>query len=291
MTQVSKQNNSEVQSPKSKIDALKGIMAAPSVMQQFENVLKENSGAFVASIIDLYNSDTYLQKCDPKAVVFEALKAASLKLPINKSLGHAWIVPFNGVPTFQIGYKGLIQLAMRTGFYKFLNADEVYEGEFVRKNKLTGEFDLTGEAKSDKVIGYFAYLQLTNGFEKTLYMTKAQVEKWGAKYSASYNHASSPWKKEFEKMAIKTVLRNLLNHWGYLSVEMANAMQNDSDYQEDVADQVSDEINEKANRKNMSFEDAEVVDDNGGQAEKTEESGNKSGKPDPAAGMQPQMNF
>src|SRR5438270_725219 len=127
---VQQQNNGIQQKPISKIEVLKNIMKAPSIQEQFNNVLKDNSGVFVASIIDLYNSDTYLQNCEPKQVVMEALKAAVLKLPINKNLGFAYIVPFkkNGVqiPQMQIGYKGLIQLAMRTGQYRNINADVVY---------------------------------------------------------------------------------------------------------------------------------------------------------------------
>jgi recombination protein RecT len=150
-----------------KIDSLKKMMEAPSVQEQFKNALADNTGPFVASVIDLFNGDNYLQGCEPKAVIMEALKAAVLKLPINKSLGFAYIVPYKSnnalVPQFQIGYKGLIQLAMRTGQYKTINADLVYEGELRSRNKLTGEFDLRGEKKSDNIIGYFAYIELLNG--------------------------------------------------------------------------------------------------------------------------------
>lgn len=129
-------NNQAVARP---IDKLKSILAAQSVQEQFKAVLAENSEAFVASIIDLYNTDKTLQACDPKSVVMEALKAASLKLPINKQLGFAWIVPYKDgktgqfIPAFQLGYKGYIQLCMRTGSYKYINADVVYEGELVSK--------------------------------------------------------------------------------------------------------------------------------------------------------------
>jgi recombination protein RecT len=170
-----------------KIDSLKKMMEAPSVQEQFKNALADNTGPFVASVIDLFNGDNYLQGCEPKAVIMEALKAAVLKLPINKSLGFAYIVPYKSnnalVPQFQIGYKGLIQLAMRTGQYKTINADLVYEGELRSRNKLTGEFDLRGEKKSDNIIGYFAYIELLNGFSKTLYMSKEKVTQHAQKYS------------------------------------------------------------------------------------------------------------
>ncbi|MHB9144675.1 MAG: recombinase RecT [Symbiobacteriia bacterium] len=214
------------------IDRLKKVLSAESVQEQFRNVLAENSGAFVASIIDLYNTDKYLQACDPGAVVMEALKAASLKLPINKQLGFAWIVPYRDqgaqVPTFQIGYKGYIQLCMRTGAYRYINADEVYEGELVRFDKLTGEPDLAGERKSDKVIGYFAYIETLNGFKKTLYMTADEVTKHAQKYSKSYGNRNSAWATDFGSMAKKTCMRLLLSKFGVMSVEMQKAVIADS---------------------------------------------------------------
>lgn len=244
-----------------KLDSLKNMLNAPSVQEQFRNALAENSGPFVASVIDLFNGDSYLQNCDPKAVVMEALKAAVLKLPINKSLGFAYIVPYKTnnvlVPQFQIGYKGLIQLAMRTGQYRIINADMVYEGEFRTRNKLTGEFDLSGTKTSDNVVGYFAYIELLNGFSKTLYMSKDRVTAHAKKYSKSYNQPNGPWTKEFDAMAIKTVLRNLLGHYGFLSVEMVSAFDNDAD--QDVSDRVQQDIRSNANVKEAGFDEAVVV--------------------------------
>ena len=159
---TNKSNSKEIARP---IDRLKNILAAQSVKEQFEAVLKENAGAFVASIIDLYNTDKILQMCDPKNVVMEALKAASLKLPINKQLGFAWIVPYRDgrtgqyIPTFQLGYKGYVQLCMRTGAYRYINDDVVNEGELVKHDKLRGKIEIypvkrTGEKK----VGYFAFI-------------------------------------------------------------------------------------------------------------------------------------
>ena len=166
------------------IDVLKSVLNAPSVQEQFSNALKEHKDAFVASIIDLYNGDTQLQACNPNQVVTEALKAATMNLPINRALGFAYIVVYNNsvrqpdgswvkvpTPTFVPGYKGYIQLAMRTGQYRTINADVVYEGEVRKVNKLTGEIAFDGEKASDKIVGYFCYFELLNGFSKTLYMT------------------------------------------------------------------------------------------------------------------------
>jgi recombination protein RecT len=258
---VAPNNQTPATQPRTRVDALKSIMASPSVQEQFKNALKDNSGPFVASIIDLYNGDSYLQKCNPTEVVMECLKAATLKLPINKSLGFAYIVPYNNVPQFQIGYKGLIQLAMRTGQYRIINADMVYEGEFRTMNKLTGEFDLSGQKSSDVIVGYFAHIEMLNGFSKTLYMTKEKVTNHAKKYSKSFAKDSSPWKKEFDAMAIKTVLRNLLGHYGFLSVDMISAFDNDSDM--DASDRVQSDVDLNANKEDLKFDDAEVVDNTG----------------------------
>lgn len=243
----------------SKIDTLKVMLNADSVQAQFKNALAENSNSFVASLIELYSGDSYLQNCEPKAVVMQALKAAVLKLPIIKALGQAYIIPYKKgnemLPQFQIGYKGYIQLAIRTGAYRILNADVVYEGEYQSRNKLTGEFDLNGTAKSDTIIGFFAHFELTTGFSKTLYMTMQKIDEHAKKYSKSYNQQFSPWKTEFDKMGIKTVLTLLLTHWGFLSTEMQQAFAADND----LADQVQEEIKEKGNSQKMDFEEADVV--------------------------------
>nr|PZN58864.1 MAG: recombinase [Sphaerobacter thermophilus] len=216
------------------IDRLKAILSAESVQEQFRNALQENAGAFVASIIDLYNTDANLRLCDPSKVVMEALKAASLKLPINRQLGFAWIVPYkdkNGeyIPTFQLGYKGYIQLALRTGAYRYINADVVYEGELVRRDRLTGEIEIDPDARtSDKVVGYFAFLETLNGFRKTVYMTVDEVRRHAERFSKSYRNPSSPWHTDFDSMALKTCMRQLLSRYGIMSIELQRAYIEDS---------------------------------------------------------------
>lgn len=244
-----------------KVDVLKSMLSAPSVVEQFQNALAKNAPTFIASVIDLYNGDSKLQLCEPKQVVMEALKAAVLHLPINKSLGFAYIIPFQNSkkddrgnwikvyePVFQMGYKGFIQLAMRTGQYRTLNADVVFDGELRKVNKLTGEIAFDGEKKSDKVMGYFCYFELMNGFSKTLYMTVEQMAAHAKRYSKGLkaettvesllNLANLPvlpdsktvgWMGNFHGMGIKTVIRNLLGKYGYLSVEMQQAIADDTD--------------------------------------------------------------
>lgn len=270
-----------------KVDVLKGILNAPSVVEQFQNALAKNAPTFIASVIDLYNGDSKLQLCDPKAVVMEALKAAVLKLPINKALGYAYIIPFNNSkkdergnwikvmePTFQMGYKGYIQLAMRTGQYRTLNADMVYDGELRKVNKLTGEIAFDGEKVSDKVIGYFCYFELLNGFSKTLYMTVEQMAAHAKRYSKGLksettvenlmNLANLPvaadsktvgWMGNFHGMALKTVIRILLSKYGYLSIEMQQAF--GDDIQGDTRDEL---IQEHGNSQAMNITSVEYVD-------------------------------
>ena len=207
---------------------MNSILNSDHTKKLLENTLKENAGSFAASVLDLYNTDTYLQKCDPKQVFGECLKAASLKLPINKQLGFAYVVPYKGVPQFQLGYKGMIQLAMRTGAYKHINAGIVYEGEYKGENKLTGDIDLSGERVGDEIIGYFAYIETINGFSKALYWTRDKVVAHAMRFSQSYRSGSAIWKEHFHEMAQKTVLRNLLSQWGIMSVEMITAVTDDA---------------------------------------------------------------
>lgn len=221
----------QVQKPKSPANLMRAITSAPATQKLLVDTLKENAGSFTASVLDLYSSDTFLQKCDAGAVFAECMKAASLKLPINKQLGFAYVIPFRNSrkggmyePQFQLGYKGMLQLCMRTGAYKYINCGAVYEGELVKVDKLTGEVDLNGTKTGDNIVGYFAYMETINGFRKTLYWTKDEVIRHANRYSKSYQQGSAIWKDNFEEMAQKTVLRNLLSHYGVMSVEMVEAM-------------------------------------------------------------------
>lgn len=226
------------------LNQLKGVLNNETMKRNFENILKDNAGAFMASIIELYQSDTYLQKCDPNKVVLEALKAATLKLPINKSLGFAYIIPYGTTPTMILGYRGIIQLAQRSGQYRFINAGEVYEGEKVQYNRITGQLEISGEATSDKVTGYFAYFQLNNGFEKGVYWSVEKVKAHAKKFSQSYKAGKqdSPWFTNFDAMAIKTTLKSIISKYGPMSVEMANAMS------QDVDERVEAEVAQNANK-------------------------------------------
>lgn len=248
-----------------RMDSLRTAITDDFVQSQLKAAMGENAQSFAASIIDIFSMDKYLQECDPKLVIVQALKAAVLKLPISKSLGFAWVIAYNKIPQFQIGYKGLIQLAIRTSMYKYLHTDVVFEGEYRSTDKLTGTFDLNGQRKSDVVIGYFAHFELLNGFSKTLYMTKENVTVHAKRYSKSWGKPGSGWATHFDEMGKKTTIRGLLTHWGYLSVEMVAAMDEDPDY--DAQDRVIDEIKGKGNTQGMGFTDYEITGDKNGQGD------------------------
>lgn len=276
------------------MDIFKANLNAPSVQAQFKNALGEHKDAFVASLIDLYTGDKSLQTCDPNKVICEALRAATLRLPLNKSLGFAYVITYKNTvtlpdgrkekvptPTFVMGFKGYIQLAMRTGYYKTINADYVYEGELGKVDKKTGDIKFDGKRTSDKIIGYFCYFELINSFNKTLYMTVEEMAKYAKRYSPSVPYKATVdeliakandgivskqvgWMGNFNDMALKTVIRRLLSKYGYLSVEMSGAMSHEIDA-ESAADR-NDTIATQANAKAIdlsAFEYAEVDPDTG----------------------------
>lgn len=232
------------------------------VQTQLRQVLKENAGTFATSLMEVYTNDRQLQTCDPNKVVQEAIKAASLKLPINKQLGYAYLLTFNNwdkqtrtkvpTPTLVIGYKGYIQLAMRTGMYRSINSGYLTEGQYAGCNLLTGDIKFNESApESNRIEGFFAYFELTNGFRKMLYTPIRKMAKFALEKSPSFRYKPTPdnplptvdelvdmanrqletgetgqvgWKGDFISMGEKTVLRHLLSKYGYLSIEMQNAL-------------------------------------------------------------------
>lgn len=279
---VQGQQQKELTPQQQNILAFQKILDGNFAQNQLKQVLKENAGSFATSLMEVFTNDKQLQGCDPKAVFQEAVKAASLKLPLNKQLGYGYIVVYKiwdkvrkvavPTPTFIPGYRGYIQLAMRTGQYRNINADVVYEGELRTRDKLTGAIDLNGDATSDKIVGYFAHFELLNGFSKTLYMTKEQMANFALKYAAAYkprkdftpptadqlmdmaqDQASNGlgvstqvgWNGDYNAMATKTVLRRLLSKWGYLSIEMMNAIAMDEKEDFGSAEQQRNEENEE----------------------------------------------
>lgn len=237
---------------------LKALMNTPMMKQKFEQVLKDKSDGFMASVLNLVSNDTYLASAEPMTIVTSAMVAASLDLPVDKNLGYAWIIPYKGKAQFQLGYKGYIQLAQRSGQYKALNVIEVYDGELVGWNRLTENFEFNQDGRvSDKVIGYVGYFELLNGFKKTVYWTKQEIEAHKRKFSKS----DFGWNKDYDAMAKKTVLRNMLSKWGILSIEMQKASVTDETVVKDVTEDGTILSDMEVNDDKKSIKDAEIVND------------------------------
>lgn len=209
---------------------LKGMLEMPAYKNKFNEMLGKKAAGFMSSIIAVANNNKLLAKAEPATVIGAAAQAAMLDLPINQSLGFAYIVPYKGAAQFQLGYKGYIQLAQRSGQYVDIGAKTVYEGELEYENRLLDKFKF-GERTGDKVIGYLAYFRLTNGFEKMLFMELDEMIAHAKKYSKSYSGGTDKWGlADFNTMAEKTVLKRLLSKYGPLSIEsvqMSQALSND----------------------------------------------------------------
>lgn len=235
-------------------NSVKGLMDSPAVKKRFEEVLCERAPQYMSSIVNLVNSDTNLKKCEPMSVIASCMVAATMDLPVDKNLGYAWVVPYGTKAQFQMGYKGYIQLALRTGQYKAINVVEIREGELINWNPLSEEVEIDfTQRKSNKVIGYAGYFKLLNGFEKTVYWSKEEVEAHAKKFSKTYSFKNGVWQTDFDSMAKKTVLRNLLSKWGILSIEMQKAYSADNNA---VKDTILKEDNVE-----IDFETGEVIED------------------------------
>ena len=207
---------------------IKSLMSRVDVKGRFTEILGQNAAAFMSGVISVSQGNKMLQDCEPASILSAAVVAATLKLPVNPSLGQAYIVPYAGKAQFQIGWKGLVQLAMRTGQYQTMNCSEVFDGELISYNRITGDikFDLTAR-KSSKIIGFVSYFRLINGFEKYCYMTVEEVEAHAKKFSKTYHKDSSSWKTNNLAMSLKTVMKLLLGKFGILSIEMQLGLQAD----------------------------------------------------------------
>lgn len=225
--------------------SIKAYVSDAKIRQKFEEILGKKAQGFLASVMQVANQP-HLKNAVPATVVNAAMMAATLDLPINSNLGFAYIVPYkrkwkegnqwneSNEAQFQMGYKGFIQLAQRSGQFSRIAATPVYEGQLVSANPLLGyEFDWTIENKGE-AIGYVAFFKLLNGFTAELYMSKAEILKHAEKYSQSFKYGGV-WKDNFESMALKTVTKLLLSKQAPLSIEMQTAQLADQAIVHDVA--------------------------------------------------------
>lgn len=202
-------------------------LKSPLISKRFEQILNKDAGGFVASIISIANSNLNLAKCDPQTVINAAMKAAALKLPIEPSLGFAYIIPYKNQAQFQIGYKGFIQLAQRSGQLKKINVIQIYKGQLLSADELKEVFELDYSISGGPVVGYLGYMELINGFSKTVYWDTEKMKTHGLKYSQSFKKKFGLWVDEFDKMATKTMIKYLLSKYAPMSTEMQEAVRFD----------------------------------------------------------------
>ena len=211
-----------------------------AVKNQINNVIGGKDGQrFIASIVSAVNNNPALQECTNQSILSGALLGESLKLSPSPQLGQYYLVPFNDrergkVAQFQLGYKGYIQLAIRSGQYKKLNVIAIKEGELIKYDPLEEEIQVNlieDEEAREKAptIGYYAFFEYTNGFKKSLYWSRAKMEAHALKYSKGYQAKKgfTFWEKDFDAMAYKTMLRQLISRWGIMSIELQTAIDAD----------------------------------------------------------------
>ncbi|MDU2224567.1 MAG: recombinase RecT [Haemophilus parainfluenzae] len=255
--------NQQVQAPV-KPKTLRELFNDPIIKTKVEQLIGKNSATFATSVMQIANSNALLRTADPTSIFNAACMAATLNLPLQNGLGFAYIVPFKNnkerkvEAQFQIGYKGFIQLAQRSGQFKRLVALPVYKNQLLKKDFINGfEFDWEQEPEKDEnPIGYYAYFKLVNDFSAELYMSHDDIVKHAQRYSQTFKKGFGVWHDNFEAMALKTVMKLLLSKQAPLSVEMQQAVLADQAVVKDVENQ---EFNYTDNIQNAEF--VTVVDD------------------------------
>lgn len=256
MANLTKQNTSLSNRPKFSV-----ALQSEGYKQLINNTLGDPKVAqrFIANISSVVSNNYQLQKCEPASILSAGFQAESLNLPLNQSLGYAYVVPYGDKAQFMIGFKGFVQLAIRSGQYLDIDVFTIKDGEYKGRDKNTGrpifEFIEDDEvAEKKEVIGYMATFTLLNGFNKQLYWSKEKAYAHAKKYSKSFGNGTKTdlWTNQFDLMAMKTVLKQLLNKYGLLSVELQQAFE---------VDQAA--IDEKGNKQYVDNSDYEEVVDTG----------------------------
>lgn len=242
---MQQRETAQVQTPangaakKSVSTMLNALLDSEGYRKRFDELLGKRAPQFISSIISTVNADSKLQQAfinAPVTVIQAALKAATFDLPIDTTLGYAYIVPYNNKKengsyqmeaTFVIGYRGMLQLAMRTGCYEKINVVDVREGELKRYDRLTEDVEIEfvddeDEREARPIVGWCGYFRMTNGMEKTIYMTRKQIERHEEK-NRKGKYMGKGWRENFDAMAAKTVLRRLIGKWGLMSIDYQRA--------------------------------------------------------------------
>jgi recombination protein RecT len=250
------------------LPAIQRELENPGIVARINTRLGDKAGTFITSVLDLCGEDQALAECDPKLVIKESLKAAGLDLPINKNLGFAYVIPYKKIPSFQMGWKGYVQLAIRTGKYRHLNTGIVYEGEEMIVDRIRGTLEIGGKRTGDNPIGYYCYMELLNGFQKAIAWTKEKVEEHAKRFSKSYSYyldkkrgRKPVWVTDFDAMALKTMFLQLVPKYGPMTIEMSQAIAGDRSDFKGFDNQVSEEIQDNANEEIIDIpKNGDVVD-------------------------------
>jgi recombination protein RecT len=224
--------------------AISTYMNSDAIREKFAEVLGDrNTGAFISSVmIAVMNSDK-LQECTPVSIFMSALRAATLRLSVDPGLGQAYLVPYAKIATLIPGYKGLMDMAIRTGKYRYVNVGKVYEGEVVEENRISGFHSLAGGKTSNKIVGWLASFEMMTGYGKTMYMTVEEIHDHAQKYNLNgYNNPKGLWQKDPQSMERKTVLRTLLKKWGYMDPSDSAVL---AELEGDVIDGQAEEVRDE----------------------------------------------
>ena len=241
---------------------ISAYMTGDAVKNYINSVIGGKDGTkFISAVVSAVNANPTLQECTNQSILAAALLGESLKLSPSPQLGQYYLVPFNDknkgkVAQFQLGYKGYIQLAIRSGQYKKLNVISIKEGELIHFNPLEEEIEVKliddeEERENAPTIGYYAMFEYTNGFKKAMYWSKKKMEAHALKYSKGYQAKKGYtfWEKDFDGMAYKTMLRQLISKWGIMSIELQSAIDADMAV-----------INDDGTRTYVDNEDSNVID-------------------------------
>jgi recombination protein RecT len=253
--------------------ALKNALSTDSVKQRFEEMLGKKAPGFITSITNVVSNNALLQKADRNSIILAAATAAALDLPINPNLGYAALIPYQDRKAgtcscqMQVMRNGWVELAQRSGQVIKITNEIVYEGELVKFNRFKDEYEFDEtQRKSDKIVGYMAYVKLANGFEKTVFWTMEKCKEHGLRYSQTFKKGYGNWKDDFNGMALKTVLKHLIVKYVPKSLEMQMAIERDQaslmgDIDNPQVVYVDNPNNQVANEEPQDFQEAEVVED------------------------------
>ena len=264
-------SNEVVKSKGSSEIGFTSFMTSDVVKRKVNSIIgdEKDGKRFISAIVSAVNNNPQLKECDNASILSGALLGESLNLSPSPQLGQYYLVPFNDknrgqVATFQMGYKGYVQLAIRSGQYKKLNVLAIKEGELVKYDPLNEEIEvqlIEDEEKREKAntIGYYAMFEYTNGFRKTMYWSKKKMEAHALQYSKGYAKKSGYtfWEKDFDGMAYKTMLRQLISKWGIMSIDLQNAYEGDMAYIKE--DGSKEYVDNEDFVPNSNITDAEIV--------------------------------